>query len=174
MISVLRLSHRVRRDHRVTTHCALVARAFGADEFVFSGERDKSIVESVRDVTDRWGGPFSIKYVPSWRKWLSKRGKARIIHLTMYGQELTKVMPKIRGLGGDLVIIVGGEKVPSEVYEKSDFNVSVTSQPHSEVAGIALLLDRYFQGGELSKEFSNAEIKVIPQAKGKKVVKSES
>ncbi|MFA5406446.1 MAG: tRNA (cytidine(56)-2'-O)-methyltransferase [Candidatus Nanoarchaeia archaeon] len=171
-ITVLRLAHRCRRDHRVTTHCALVSRAFGADEFVFSGERDSSIIISVNDVVNRWGGPFEIYYEPNWHKWLAaRRKKAKIIHLTMYGTELEKAAPKIRKVKGDLIIIVGGEKVPREIYELADFNVSVTLQPHSEVAGIALILDRYFQGKELTKSFTKPMIKVIPQDKGKKVEK---
>jgi len=170
MITVLRLGHRARRDHRVTTHCALVSRAFGADAFVFSGDRDSSIILSVDDVVKRWGGPFEISYVPSWRTWLNKQ-KAKIVHLTMYGQELNKAIPCIRKVKGDLILIVGGEKVPREVYEKADFNVSVTLQPHSEVAGIAVFLDHYFKGKELVKKFKKPEIKVIPQEEGKKVVK---
>jgi len=89
----------------------------------------------------------------------------------MYGQELEKAAPKIRKLKGDLVIVVGGEKVPREVYEQANFNVSVTLQPHSEVAGIAVFLDRLFQGKELAKEFRKPTIRVIPQDKGKKVEK---
>ena len=38
-VNVLRLSHRLVRDDRVTTHVALVARAFGADKiYVVGGE----------------------------------------------------------------------------------------------------------------------------------------
>ncbi len=172
MIKVLRLFHRAHRDHRVTTHCALVSRAFGADEFVFSGERDSSIILSVNDVVRRWGGPFTISYTPSWRSWLSKQ-KAKIVHLTMYGEELKKAIPRIRKVKGDLIIIVGGEKVPHEVYELADFNVSVTLQPHSEVAGIAVFLDHLFNGKELTKKFVRPKIIVIPQKKGKLVRKQK-
>ncbi len=173
-VSVLRISHRAKRDHRVTTHCALVSRAFGAREFVFSGDRDSSIILSVNDVVKRWGGPFDISFVTSWRQWLSrnKRGKV-IVHLTMYGEELVKAVPKIRSAGKDVILIVGGEKVPRDVYELADFNVSVTLQPHSEVASIAVFLDHLFDGKELTKKFVKPSIKVIPQVKGKKVVKVE-
>jgi len=171
-ITVLRLGHRLRRDHRVTTHCALVSRAFGADAFVFSGERDSSIILSVNDVVKRWGGPFEISYTQTWRSWLSKQ-KAKIVHLTMYGQELEKAIPRIRKVKGDLIIIIGGEKVPRDVYEMADYNVSVTLQPHSEVASIAVFLDRLFKGKELTKNFKKPTIKVVPQVKGKKVVKLE-
>ncbi len=166
-VTVLRLAHRARRDHRVTTHCALVARAFGADAFVFSGDRDSSIILSVNDVVKRWGGPFDISYTTSWRRWLSKHKGAKIVHLTMYGQELEKIIPRIRKVKGDLIIIIGGEKVPREVYELADFNVSVTLQPHSEIAGIAVFLDRLFKGKELVKSFVKPKIKIIPQERGK-------
>jgi len=171
-VTVLRLAHRARRDHRVTTHCALVSRAFGADAFVFSGDRDSSIIISVNDVVKRWGGPFDISYTASWRRWLSKiHGKAKIVHLTMYGQELEKVIPKVRKFKDDLIVIIGGEKVPREVYELANFNVSVTLQPHSEVAGIAVFLDRLFSGKELVKSFVKQMIKIIPQERGKLVDK---
>ncbi|MBD3312289.1 tRNA (cytidine(56)-2'-O)-methyltransferase [archaeon] len=174
-ITVLRLGHRAHRDHRVTTHCALAARAFGADAFVFSGERDSSIILSVNDVVKRWGGPFDITYEFSWRRWLAARKKATIVHLTMYGRELEESIPKIRKIKGDLIIIVGGEKVPREVYELADYNVSVTLQPHSEVASIAVFLDRYFKGKELTKTFHKPELRIVPQDSGKEVeeVKSE-
>ena len=155
----------------MTTHCALVARAFGADEFVYSGDRDTSIILSVQDVVKRWGGPFEVKYEQSWRNWLRKQD-AKIIHLTMYGEELNKAIPRVRKAHekNDLIIIVGGEKVPREIYEQADYNISVTLQPHSEVASIALVLDRLFQGKELTKEFTKPRIKIIPQEEGKKVV----
>jgi tRNA (cytidine56-2'-O)-methyltransferase len=59
--------------------------------------------------------------------------------------------------------------VPGEVYQLSDWNISVTNQPHSEVAALSILLDRFFEGRELKKEFKNARIKIVPQEKGKKI-----
>ncbi len=170
-ISVLKLTHRKKRDIRITTHCALVSRAFGADEFLFGGEKDESIIKTVEDVVKKWGGDFKIKYVKSWRR-IIKETKAKIVHLTMYGEELDKALKEIKKFK-NLLIIVGGEKVPREVYELADYNVSVTSQPHSEVASIAVFLDHYFNGKELYKEFKNAKIKIIPQKKGKKVLQNE-
>ena len=41
MIEVVRLSHRLPRDIRITTHCALTARAFGATKFIYGGQKDK-------------------------------------------------------------------------------------------------------------------------------------
>jgi tRNA (cytidine56-2'-O)-methyltransferase len=46
----------------------------------------------------------------------------------------------------------------------------VTNQPHSEVAGLAVFLDRLFEGRELDREWANAEKRVVPMATGKKVL----
>jgi tRNA (cytidine56-2'-O)-methyltransferase len=138
---------------------------------VFSGDRDSSIILSVNDVVRRWGGPFEMTYETLWRSWLSKQ-KAKIVHLTMYGEELEKAIPKIRK-HKNLVVVVGGEKVPREIYEKADYNVSVTLQPHSEVASIAVFLDRLFNGKELKKKFKKPMIEIVPQEKGKKIRKVE-
>jgi tRNA (cytidine56-2'-O)-methyltransferase len=45
----------------------------------------------------------------------------------------------------------------------------VTNQPHSEVASLAVFLDRLFEGRELGREFTDAERVVVPQAEGKRV-----
>jgi tRNA (cytidine56-2'-O)-methyltransferase len=46
----------------------------------------------------------------------------------------------------------------------------VTNQPHSEVAGLAVFLDRLFEGRELDREWEHAEKTVRPMATGKRVV----
>jgi tRNA (cytidine56-2'-O)-methyltransferase len=68
-----------------------------------------------------------------------------------------------------LVIVVGSEKVPREMYELADWNVSVTSQPHSEVAALAVFLHEFLQGKELDKKFTKSQVKITPQARGKRV-----
>ena len=79
----------------------------------------------------------------------------------------------IRGLknaGIDhILIIVGSEKVPREVYDKADFNIAIGHQPHSEVAALAIFLDRYFEGTELNKKF-DGKLKIQGSSRGKKVV----
>jgi tRNA (cytidine56-2'-O)-methyltransferase len=67
-------------------------------------------------------------------------------------------------------VVVGAEKVPFEVYERADFNVGVTNQPHSEIAGLAVFLDRLFEGRELDRGWKDADKRVIPQEAGKRVV----
>ncbi|OIQ05029.1 MAG: hypothetical protein AUK59_05505 [Candidatus Altarchaeum sp. CG2_30_32_3053] len=73
----------------------------------------------------------------------------------------------------NLLIIVGGQKVDSEVYFIVDYNVGIGNQPHSEVAALAVFLDRFFSGKETQKKF-NGKIEVIPKAYGKDVVRKES
>jgi len=60
--------------------------------------------------------------------------------------------------------------VPWALYERADYNVAVTNQPHSEVAGLAVFLDRLFDGAELEREWAGADRSVVPEATGKTVV----
>jgi tRNA (cytidine56-2'-O)-methyltransferase len=168
MITVLRLGHRIERDKRLSTHCGLVARAFGAQKLVYTGQKDSGLEESINSVTKGWGGPFQIEYSESARK-LIKEWKGKSVHLTVYGIPLQE---KIRALrkSRNLLVIVGGEKVPPEVYQECGWNVSVTGQPHSEVAALAVFLHEYFRGKELSKRFRKAGKSVVPQERGKKVI----
>ncbi|ASJ10442.1 tRNA (cytidine(56)-2'-O)-methyltransferase [Thermococcus sp. P6] len=175
MIAVLRLGHRPERDKRITTHVALTARAFGADKIIIAAEEDEHVRESVEDVVRRWGGPFEITFDPAWRKIL-KEWKGVIVHLTMYGIHIDDAMPPIRERlreGLDILIVVGAEKVPREVYEIADYNVGVGNQPHSEVAALAVFLDRLLDGEGLRREFENAKLRIVPQERGKRIIELE-
>jgi tRNA (cytidine56-2'-O)-methyltransferase len=168
-VYVLRLGHRPERDKRVSTHVALTARAFGAKGIYFDVE-DKSVFESVRDVVERWGGDFFIEAV-NWRKLL--RGFDGLkVHLTMYGIPLPQRIEEIKK-AKKVLVVVGAEKVPPEVYEMCDYNISIGTQPHSEVAALAVFLDRVL-GKVFSIRFDDAKIRVIPSERGKKVVGDDS
>ena len=167
MIVVLRLGHRISRDKRITTHVFLTARALGADKGILSGEKDDSIMNSVEKILSKWGGEFKIEYIKDWKKFIEnmKSDGFKVVHLTMYGIPIQKTISKIKS--NKILIVVGGEKVPPEVYEFADFNIAVTNQPHSEVAALAVFLDTLFKGEELEKQF-DGEIKIIPSEKGKR------
>jgi len=173
LIVVLRLGHRPDRDKRITTHVALTARAFGADKIVIAADLDEHVLESVEDVVDRWGGDFEISFDKNWKKFLREWDGA-IVHLTMYGVHLDDALPKIKerlnGEKEDLLVVIGAEKVPREVYDMADYNVAVGNQPHSEVAALAVFLDRLLDGEGLRREFEGAKLKIIPQEHGKRVV----
>ena len=171
MIVVLRLGHRIGRDDRISTHCGLVARAFGADYIIYSGDHDHKMVEGIQEVSERFGGKFRVAYNPSWRHVIMdyKKRKFVIVHLTAYGMPLQKRIREVRKKRKALVI-VGSEKVPGEVYDLADYNLAASNQPHSEVAALAIFLHEYFKGEELEKKFPKAKIKILPQERGKKVV----
>lgn len=174
-VYVLRLSHRPNRDKRVTTHLLLAARAFGADGAFYSGQRDEKIERSVDKVKKSWGGTFGVEYVQEWRNvvkdWIEDGGE--VVHLTVYGLPIQDVIEQVIASPKDKLVLVGGAKVPGVAYELADWNVSVTSQPHSEVSALSVFLHELFKGRELSKEFAKAGIKVVPRAKGKKIVRVE-
>lgn len=172
-VVLLRLGHRRERDKRVTTHCGLVARAFGASGMILSGEEDPMVMRSIEEVVKRWGGPFEVRYSPKWKDKLS-RWKGIVVHLTMYGQPIQTVIDEIRKkfVKDDILLVVGAEKVPKELYSVADYNVAITNQPHSEIAAIALFLDRLLEGNELEKEFKDWKVKIIPQKRGKKLIRS--
>lgn len=164
MITVLRLGHRPSRDKRVTTHVALAARVFGADAVLVS-TRDPALERTVRSVVRRFGGSFQIETGVAWRGVL-RTWKGPKVHLTMYGLPIDEVLPRIPK--DDLLIVVGAEKVPRDVYEMVDFNVAVGNQPHSEVAALAVFLDRLLGGRPLQAE-ATAPIRIRPNARGKSV-----
>jgi tRNA (cytidine56-2'-O)-methyltransferase len=166
---VLRLGHRIKRDERISAHCGLVARAFRADGVIYSGEKDDSLLNSIKKTVERWGGKFEVKYGENWKK-IVKNWKGKTVHLTMYGLPIQEKINKIKNSKEDLLIIIGGEKVPSEIYDLATWNIAITNQPHSEVAALAIFLDRFFEGKELKKEFKDSKLKIIPQEKGKKII----
>ena len=169
-IVVLRYGHRAVRDYRVTSHCCLVARAFGAKKIIIAGEGDRTIEGSIKEVVNKWGCNFVIEFEESWRRVLGKYKKKGfvIVHLTMYGELLQEKIREIRKVK-KLLLIIGSQKVEREVYEKADYNIAITLQPHSEIAALAVFLDWFFGGKELGKKFQKAKIKIIPQKKGKLV-----
>ena len=169
-VTVLRYGHRPGRDDRMTTHVGLTARALGADRVVFPDNASQA-AETVRGVTDRFGGPFEVDLRDDARAF-TRDWEGPVVHLTMYGERVQDVEGEIREAHaeGPLLVVVGGEKVPFDFYERADFNVGVTNQPHSEVAGLAVFLDRLFEGRELEREWADAERRVLPQETGKRTV----
>lgn len=167
-VYVLRLGHRPERDKRISTHVALTARAFGAKGIYFD-KFDEHVFESVRDVVKRWGGNFFIEHA-NWRK-LLKEFQGTKVHLTMYGIPLTEKIEELKKKE-KILVIVGAEKVPAEVYELADYNISIGNQPHSEVAALAVFLDRLLNGKVFELKFEDAEIEVVPSDRGK-VVRSK-
>jgi tRNA (cytidine56-2'-O)-methyltransferase len=173
-VAVLRYGHRPGRDDRMTTHVGLTARALGADRVILPDNATQAR-ETVADITDRFGGPFAVEQTDELDATVDRWAGA-VVHLTMYGERIQDVEAAIRERhrSDPLLVVVGGGKVPFEVYEAADWNVAVTNQPHSEVAGLAVFLDRLFEGRELDREWADADRRVLPQANGKRVVDGDT
>lgn len=169
-IEVLRIGQRLVRDDRVTTHVALVSRSFGASKILMY-DANPEIKDTVSKVNKMWGGDFQVEIIEEWRRVLkSKKAEAyKIVHLTMYGEDIDSVQGKIRA-EEKVLVVVGAEKVPKEVYDIADYNVSIGSQPHSEIAALAVLLDRVQEGRQFQRKLSGAQREIIPTKKGKKVM----
>lgn len=169
-VTVLRLDHRKERDKRITSHVALAARAFGAAGIVYSGERDPAFEATVADVADRWGGKFPCRHVADPLKYARKfRGDK--VHLTFYGMPLSRFVSRKKS-GKPLLLIVGGSKVPRPFYDLGS-NISVTDQPHSEVAALAVFLHEYLGRKEEALSFPGWKARIVPSEKCKVVQKRD-
>ncbi len=169
-VAVLRLGHRPGRDERTTSHVGLTARALGADRAILAGDA-ASRTDTIADITDRFGGPFAVETTDNPLE-VIETWEGAVAHLTMYGLPVQEEIGGIRDrhdAGDRLLVVVGAEKVPFDVYEAADWNVGVTNQPHSEIAALAVFLDRLFEGRELDREWADADRSVVPEAVGKRV-----
>ncbi len=169
VIRVVRIGQRVVRDDRVTTHVALVSRAFGAER-IYMSEINPEIKDTLEKINKTWGGSFKVEFIDKWKDVIKKRSQEgfKIVHLSMYGQSINDVQDSI-AKEQDVLVVVGAEKVPREIYELADYNVGVGSQPHSEISALAILLDRIQEGKQFDRVFIDAERKIIPTKRGKTV-----
>ena len=168
-VEVLRLGYRKGRDPRITTHLALVARALGADGFLLAGDKDQEMFDNLNSVSERFGGRLDTDHVSGLshlRRHVENGGVA--VHLTMYGEPFRQAIPKVRR-DKPLLIVVGGAKVPGDVYKICQHNVAVGNQPHSEGAALALFMDAWFGESGSERHFDDARL-VIEGINGGKIV----
>ena len=75
-IEVLRIGQRLVRDDRVTTHVALVSRAFGASK-IYMTEVNPDIKDTLKKINQTWGGDFEVEFVENTNEVLkSKKGNS--------------------------------------------------------------------------------------------------
>lgn len=175
-VYVLRLGHRPGRDRRITTHVALVARAFGTKGLFLADVVDHSIKKSVDKVVERWGGNYfklemGVDSIELIRRFKDEKGC--VVHLTMYGIPVDEIISDIREKCKKLLVIVGAEKVERIYYDLADYNVAIGNQPHSEVSALAIFLDRLWKGAELGLCFKDAKYYIIPSTRNKVVKQVE-
>jgi tRNA (cytidine56-2'-O)-methyltransferase len=175
IVSVLRIGHRLVRDDRTTTHAVLVSRALGCER-IYMTDVDDEIKSTLKRVNNRWGGEkeFRLEIIDNWKQ-IIKNWKANngiVVHLTMYGALINEKVAEIKALNQDILVVIGAEKVPKEVYYLADYNIAIGNQPHSEIAALAIFLDRIFGGTQFDRKLTNESIRIIPTEKGKNVVKN--
>ena len=133
---------------------------------------DQGIEENIKSVNRNFGTEFQVSSgigIGQFMNLIDERNL--LVHLTMYGSPLDERIQEIRDrskTSEKMFVFVGAEKVPGIAYLRSDFNVSVTNQPISEVSALALFLDRYFEGDELKNE-THGRIRISGNARGKSV-----
>jgi tRNA (cytidine56-2'-O)-methyltransferase len=159
------VGHRAGRDPRLTTHVALTARALGAAR-LYLHPPDPELAERIAAVGRRWGGRFEVVGAPEWKK-VVRGFDGPIVHLTMYGEPIDEVARAVRR-SPRVLVVVGGAKVPAELYRLSTRNAAAGHQPHSEVAALALLLDRLV-GIPPAGRWPGARQEIVPSARGKSV-----
>ena len=166
------MGQRYVRDDRTLTHLCLVSRALGA-ESIYLEDAEKDVVGTLDEVNKTWGGDFKAVLGSSWRKVIqeAKNEGRKVVHLTMYGVPIQEAVEELRK-EEKLLVVVGGPKVPGKVYHEADFNVSVTSQPHSEIAALAIVLHEIQSGEELKRTFQKSRLRILPSARGKRVVEN--
>jgi tRNA (cytidine56-2'-O)-methyltransferase len=96
----------------------------------------------------------------------------KIVHLTMYGENINKLESFLQK-EENILIVVGAEKVPREIYDFADYNVAIGNQPHSEISALAVLLDRIQKGTQFFTRFENPVREIIPTKQGKNVIIKE-
>ncbi len=165
-VSVLRVGHRPGRDPRLTTHLALAARAFGAERMLLHPP-DPELARRLAAVGEGWGGSFEVVGTSDWRRAV-REFPGPVVHLTMYGIPLAKARPKL-ARASRILVVVGGAKVPPDLYRLATYNVAVGHQPHSEVAAVAVLLAELL-GVPGPGPWPGAKRAIVPQARGKRVV----
>ena len=111
---MLRWGHRPQRDVRLTTHVALTARALCASGFILSDTLDTHIQETIKKITQSWGGKFYFEMGTSWKKvvreWRTNGGV--VVHLTAYGENIqtSDILDRIKKTNKDLLLIVGAKR----------------------------------------------------------------
>jgi len=171
MIEILRLSHRIARDKRISTHLGLTARTFGIQAIYYAGQKDNQLEQSLEKMNANFGSFSRFIYVKNPLALVKEKKQQGyfIIHLTMYGLSLGNELSNIKKQK-KILFVVGSEHVPSKYYHEADLNLAVTNQPHSELSAIAIILYELTKGKSI--EYKNAKLKIQPSERGKIIYSS--
>ena len=121
-IEVLRIGQRLVRDDRVTTHVALVSRAFGVSKILMQ-EVNPKIKNTIYEINRAWGGTFEVEIIDSWKKTLKAK------------KDLMEVDPVKVQEARDYIFKISKIRMESQfkpyAYEYLKLNNSSTSPSHA-------------------------------------------
>ncbi len=170
MITVLVIGRCARE---VITDICMTSRAFGASKVAFTCKKDKAVARMIGRISREWGGKFSISFGADYKKMMGNSPNYKTVFLTQYGLPVEKVKHSLRTYKNVMLVVASSEDYTMRLIQSADFNVSITTQPHSSVSAIAVFLHTYFDGRENAMQFENARMKVIPSERGMKVQKGK-
>lgn len=137
----------------------LTSRALGASEITFIGKKDPRLIRYVNSINRKWGGTFRVSFAKNLNEILKNSEKAIKVYLTKFGVPLQSKDNMIRTYK-NIILITTTKDIPN-IHKITDFNISVTSQPHCDTAAIAIFLHEYYKGRELAMHFENAKYKLV-------------
>jgi len=167
MISVLVIGG---YDYTSILDMCLTARAMGASEMILTTKKNDKLVKYIHDLERKWGGRFRVGFVNNYKTALDNAVNYKKVYLTRYGVPLNKLAYTLNTYK-NIMLIVSPATTSPKLHNIADFNVSVTDQPHSSSAAIAVFLHEFYRGRELAIHFENAKYKVIPKEHGVSVSK---
>ncbi len=162
-ISVLAIGN---GTHEENVELALTMRAFGASEIIFSCKEDRKILRKISAIDRLWGGKFRVRFEKDYKEVLKNAPKSKKIYLTRFGEPLQSRIGLIRSYK-NIVLIITQKDYEKGIYDSSDFNISVTSQPIAAVSASAVFLHDYYNGRELAMHFERARYKIV--ARGSRI-----
>jgi len=157
----------------MTTHVGLTARALGADRVIFPDNAGQS-AETVRDITDRFGGPFAVELRDD-QKAIVRNFEGVVVHLTMYGE-------RVKTWRETFASRSKGRRPPDRRRRREGAVGAVRARRlqrgRDEPAALRGRRARRVprpavRGTELDREWEDADRRVMPEATGKTVIDAD-
>jgi len=147
---------------------SMVARAFGASNITFvsgkSGD-NKKLMKYCEAMDKKWGGKFGVSFADNWKEFISEKKNYLKVYLTRYGTPMKRHEYQINTYKNVLAIVSFTETI-KQLYKSADFNISITTQPHTCTSSVAIFLHNFYKGRELAMHFENAAYKIEPEEHG--------
>ena len=154
-------------DYGLSVDLALAARAFGAQQIVFTMPRSTRLERYFRSIASKWGGAFEVLFTSDWAGFIRERRNYKSVYLTQFGLPYPKVAPIVKTYK-NLIVVISTDGAKS-IVGRTDFNVSISTQPHVTISALAIFLHEFYSGRELAMHFENARYKVVPSARSMKM-----